>query len=113
MCRPWFYAWTLESWPWIKHGVLNALQTAGHEQVNLSDDKCNVRIYKYFHKSYVSKCESVKENQAEETGAVDEKTLENKLTQLADAFKSFVASKSVPTIDVTPEGSKHALSEKR
>lgn len=45
----------------------------------------------------------VKENLAEDNSAVDEKTLENKLTQLADAFKSFVASKSVPTIDITPK----------
>jgi len=41
----------------------------------------------------------VRENQAE-GGVVDEKTLENKLTQLADAFKSFVASKAIPTIDM-------------
>jgi len=45
----------------------------------------------------------VRENQAEGNAEVDEKTLENKLTQLADAFKSFVASKNVPTIDITPE----------
>jgi hypothetical protein len=42
----------------------------------------------------------VRENQAETTSDVDEKTLENKLTQLADAFKSFVATKNTPTIDM-------------
>lgn len=42
----------------------------------------------------------VRENQAETTSDVDEKTLENKLTQLADAFKSFVASKHTPVIDM-------------
>lgn len=41
----------------------------------------------------------VKENQAE-GGEVDEKTLENKLTQLADAFKSFVASKQTTVIEM-------------
>lgn len=45
----------------------------------------------------------VRENQADNNAEVDEKTLENKLTQLADAFKSFVASKHIPTIDITPE----------
>lgn len=45
----------------------------------------------------------VKENLADSGNTTDEKTLENKLTQLADAFKSFVASKNIPTIDVTPE----------
>lgn len=45
----------------------------------------------------------VRENQADNNEEVDEKTLENKLTQLADAFKSFVASKNVPTFDITPE----------
>ena len=45
----------------------------------------------------------VRENQAESDSTVDEKSLENKLTQLADAFKSFVASKNVPTIDITPD----------
>lgn len=45
----------------------------------------------------------VRENRADDNGVTDEKTLENKLTQLADAFKSFVASKSVPTIDITAE----------
>lgn len=47
----------------------------------------------------------VRENQADSGTAVDEKTLENKLSQLADAFKSFVASKNIPTIDITPENS--------
>ena len=42
----------------------------------------------------------VRENQAETTSDVDEKTLENKLTQLADAFKSFVASKQTTVIDM-------------
>lgn len=42
----------------------------------------------------------VRENQAETTADVDEKTLENKLTQLADAFKSFVSSKQTTTIDM-------------
>lgn len=45
----------------------------------------------------------VRENLAEGNSVVDEKTLENKLTQLADAFKSFVASKHIPTIDITPQ----------
>lgn len=42
----------------------------------------------------------VRENQAETTSDVDEKTLENKLTQLADAFKSFVATKQTTVIDM-------------
>jgi hypothetical protein len=41
----------------------------------------------------------VRENQSD-SGVVDEKGLENKLTQLADAFKSFVASKNIPTIEM-------------
>ena len=46
--------------------------------------------------------ELVRENRADSVGVTDEKTLENKLTQLADAFKSFVASKKIETIDITP-----------
>ena len=46
--------------------------------------------------------ELVRENRADSTGAGDEKSLENKLTMLADAFKSFVASKKIEVIDITP-----------
>jgi len=41
----------------------------------------------------------VRENQAD-GGVVDEKGLESKLTQLADAFKSFVASKHLPVLEM-------------